>query len=144
MNKYNNSRQEISSYEFILFTAKHLINIYIHLFFYLLNKIKCFKYQHIIFLMSIIAISFNPSDENECEIPNSCHSNATCTNTDGSYTCACDTGYIGDGFMCTNVNECDDPTSCHENATCEDTPGSSICTCLVGFSGDGITCTSNT
>jgi hypothetical protein len=25
---------------------------------------------------------------------------ATCTNTQGSYTCACNTGYAGDGRQC--------------------------------------------
>ena len=35
-----------------------------------------------------------------------CDINAACTNTDGSFTCACDTGYSGNGTHCTNVNEC--------------------------------------
>ena len=30
-----------------------------------------------------------------------CHSNATCNNTDGSYTCTCNFAYSGDGFTCT-------------------------------------------
>ena len=29
-----------------------------------------------------------------------CHANATCNNTDGSYTCTCSTGYSGDGVTC--------------------------------------------
>ena len=29
-----------------------------------------------------------------------CHANATCNNTEGSYTCACNTGYYGDGVSC--------------------------------------------
>ena len=35
-----------------------------------------------------------------------CHGNATCTNTDGNYTCSCDNGYEGDGWECENINEC--------------------------------------
>ncbi|MBI1825238.1 MAG: hypothetical protein HY287_04485 [Planctomycetes bacterium] len=29
-----------------------------------------------------------------------CDANATCTNTPGGFTCACDTGSVGDGFTC--------------------------------------------
>ncbi|XP_078666293.1 uncharacterized protein LOC144908516 [Branchiostoma floridae x Branchiostoma belcheri] len=31
---------------------------------------------------------------------NNCHENARCSNTEGSYTCTCNSGYIGDGFFC--------------------------------------------
>ena len=38
------------------------------------------------------------TDINECDKhTDDCHHNATCFNTDGSYTCACNPGYIGDG-----------------------------------------------
>ena len=42
------------------------------------------------------------SDFNECiaETDN-CDTNATCTNTPGSFTCTCNQGYTGDGVMCT-------------------------------------------
>ena len=39
-------------------------------------------------------------DINECLQNSSCHLNATCNNTDGSYVCICDSGYNGDGFTC--------------------------------------------
>ena len=38
---------------------------------------------------------------NECnEGTDSCHDDATCHNTQGSYTCSCNTGYTGNGFSC--------------------------------------------
>ena len=45
------------------------------------------------------------TDIDECanDTLNNCSPNATCTNTNGSYTCTCDTGYTGDGFNCTGI-----------------------------------------
>ncbi len=38
------------------------------------------------------------TDDNECTIPShNCHAYATCTNTPGSFTCACNDGYTGNG-----------------------------------------------
>ena len=37
---------------------------------------------------------------NECAEGNKCHPNATCTDTDGSFTCTCRDGDAGDGFTC--------------------------------------------
>ena len=31
-----------------------------------------------------------------------CDTNAVCTNTPGSFTCACNAGYTGDGKLCTS------------------------------------------
>ena len=44
-------------------------------------------------------------DINECsQSPAVCHQNAICTNTKGSYSCQCETGYTGDGiFNCTGT-----------------------------------------
>ena len=43
-------------------------------------------------------------DVNECdEGTDECHSNATCSNTVGSYDCTCVLGYSGDGFNCTSM-----------------------------------------
>jgi len=79
-------------------------------------------------------------DVDECALgTDSCDSNATCANTYGSYTCECNTGYTGDGFVCSNVNEClSNP--CNVNATCTDTLGSFTCTCNSGYTGNGFSC----
>jgi len=36
-------------------------------------------------------------DVDECTGTNNCDSNASCTNTVGSYTCACNSGFVGTG-----------------------------------------------
>ena len=45
--------------------------------------------------------SFLLKDIDECETgANECDENANCFNTDGSYTCRCQTGFAGDGNLC--------------------------------------------
>jgi len=40
-------------------------------------------------------------DVDECAINDGgCDSNAECTNQPGSFTCTCNTGYIGNGLSC--------------------------------------------
>ena len=41
------------------------------------------------------------SDIDECKGNHSCHMNATCTNTDGSYICECHPRFYGNGQSCT-------------------------------------------
>ena len=38
-------------------------------------------------------------DINECR-SNPCDTNAMCTDVPGSFTCACNSGFSGDGFTC--------------------------------------------
>ena len=46
--------------------------------------------------------NMNFTDISECERGlDDCDPNATCTNTIGSYVCICNTGFTGDGVMCT-------------------------------------------
>ena len=35
-----------------------------------------------------------------------CAEQASCMDTEGSFTCTCDAGYEGDGFSCANIDEC--------------------------------------
>lgn len=72
----------------------------------------------------------------------SCDANAACTNTAGSFTCACNAGYEGTGMLCTDIDECAAGTAgCDANATCTNEPGSFSCACNEGYEGDGVTCT---
>ena len=48
-------------------------------------------------------VSQQTADVNECLL-NPCHVNADCNNTDGSFYCYCQSGYLGDGFQCTGAN----------------------------------------
>ena len=57
------------------------------------------------FLSEYIVIASNVCyfllDVDECSSSNvGCHANAFCQNTVGSYTCACNPGYSGNGFTC--------------------------------------------
>ncbi|WP_342377499.1 hypothetical protein NVS55_39350 [Myxococcus stipitatus] len=82
------------------------------------------------------------SDINECATNNGgCSSNATCTNSQGSYACACKPGYSGNGQQCDDINECaTNNGGCSSNATCTNSEGSFSCACKPGFEGDGQTC----
>lgn len=82
------------------------------------------------------------TDVDECAMgTDTCSDNASCQNTAGSFTCACNSGYEGDGMTCTDVDECATETdTCDDNATCTNTPGTFTCACNDGYSGDGMTC----
>ena len=38
-------------------------------------------------------------------MPSVCHSEADCTNTEGSFTCTCKSGYTGNGQLCTGMTD---------------------------------------
>ena len=72
-----------------------------------------------------------------------CDMNATCTDNIGSYDCSCNTGYLGDGFICEDINECNETSPMHNcdiNANCNNTDGNFTCTCHRGYTGDGVSC----
>ena len=55
--------------------------------------------------LSVFTLFFQKSlesillDFDECE-ESPCGLNATCNNTEGSYICSCNSGYVGDGLQC--------------------------------------------
>lgn len=64
-----------------------------------------------------------------------------CTNTDGSFLCSCDLGFVSNAALCDDVNECDvNNGGCSQ--ICINTVGSFQCLCEEGFQtgSDGRTC----
>ena len=84
---------------------------------------------------SILTLQFfifcpSHADVDECERnEDSCHENAQCINTEGSYTCSCNPGYTGDGINCTSklyiVTFCTIMVQDSSTVVCE----SSLCQC---------------
>ena len=82
-------------------------------------------------------------DVDECvEDSHNCHEDADCSNTEGSFTCACNAGYEDDtsapstavGTQCIDTDECASSVSdCDASATCNNTVGSFVCTCPAGM-----------
>uniref|UniRef100_A0A3B3DYG5 Signal peptide, CUB and EGF-like domain-containing protein 2 n=1 Tax=Oryzias melastigma TaxID=30732 RepID=A0A3B3DYG5_ORYME len=71
---------------------------------------------------------------NSCaEGSDSCHIDAICQTTQGSYKCTCKAGFKGDGKHCEDIDECDldfNGGCVHE---CNNIPGNYRCTCYDGF-----------
>lgn len=82
-------------------------------------------------------------DIDECLNVSACATLAICTNTPGSYTCACPPGFAGNALVaCNDINECLNATACAANrSTCVNAPGSYNCTCNAGYTGNGHVCT---
>eukprot|EP00118_Oscarella_pearsei_P019823 m.212910 g.212910 ORF g.212910 m.212910 type:complete len:524 (+) comp39780_c0_seq4:3132-4703(+) len=82
-------------------------------------------------------------DLDECDAGiDTCHENAICSNNDGSFSCLCQPGYIGDGHSCT-LNKClFGNHDCHKNADCTATVDGFTCQCKSGFYGNGKLCRS--
>eukprot|EP00744_Colponema_vietnamica_P001765 GILI01002885.1.p1 GENE.GILI01002885.1~~GILI01002885.1.p1 ORF type:complete len:746 (+),score=251.37 GILI01002885.1:570-2807(+) len=82
----------------------------------------------------------NCEDVDECASAwlNDCPSTATCTNTAGSFTCKCQSGYVFNTYTrkCEDINECNSPSSnvCDStNGFCVNTAGGYHCGCSVGY-----------
>ncbi len=79
-------------------------------------------------------------DHDECATPLACDANATCSNTAGGFTCACQTGFGGDGGSCFDIDECAIAGTCAINEVCANTQGSHSCSCSPGYATDGGAC----
>eukprot|EP00933_Yihiella_yeosuensis_P011793 TRINITY_DN1194_c0_g2_i3.p1 TRINITY_DN1194_c0_g2~~TRINITY_DN1194_c0_g2_i3.p1 ORF type:complete len:979 (+),score=154.06 TRINITY_DN1194_c0_g2_i3:145-3081(+) len=64
-----------------------------------------------------------------------CQANTSkCTNTWGSFLCACNAGYSGTGKECEDTNECTEQLdNCTLHSICTNTVGSYTCACKPGF-----------
>ena len=55
-------------------------------------------------LVALVSDALLLADINECETgSDNCDENAQCSNTKGSFTCYCESGYTGDGTECSMV-----------------------------------------
>ena len=66
-----------------------------------------------------------------------CHFDATCDNTESSFTCTCVKGFSGDGVKCSDIDEClTGSHSCdselESNSQCGEMIGSCDCFCKNG------------
>ena len=99
-------------------------------------------YIFVNFCFSLFALGQTCADINECLLAtHSCHDNALCSNTVGSFDCACQSGFSGNGSSCIDQNEClIHQHNCSEVAECQNTNGAYSCACTAGFQGDGLRC----
>jgi hypothetical protein len=94
--------------------------------------------------IALLTVLAPPADINECTTSaHNCDANADCSNTDGSFTCACKPGYEGDGVACAEIDECARGLSdCDPiGGTCTNTPGGWTCGCKAGYDSNNTACT---
>ena len=70
-------------------------------------------------------------DIDECLLANDCHENSKCVNSEGSFTCSCNSGYFGDGEKCIEGSCEDDMCPLNEECVASTTRD---CECKIGFS----------
>ena len=82
------------------------------------------------------------TDIDECAaVPRRCDTNATCSNSQGSFSCTCKPGWSGSGTTCADVDECAGNTdNCDAAATCTNTQGGFTCACPAPLVGNGTAC----
>ncbi|XP_060558687.1 uncharacterized protein LOC132718978 [Ruditapes philippinarum] len=88
----------------------------------------------------------NCLNDNECaEGMNSCPLYADCIDTDGSFNCECQEGFVPKGSAkrkCIDIDECAlNIHNCDVNADCINRPGTFDCRCKKNFRWNGTNCT---
>ena len=80
-------------------------------------------------------------DADECAMrTHRCDQHALCQNQSPGYSCVCQAGFEGDGYICEDVNECARVGVCAPDSVCTNAPGSYICTCKAGYTGTSGSC----
>ncbi|CAK8673846.1 unnamed protein product [Clavelina lepadiformis] len=75
-------------------------------------------------------------DIDECSDVDPCGINAGCSNTNGSFTCFCQPGFVNSPESnCVDINECENASlsHCPNTTLCMNTAGSFRCDCLPGL-----------
>ncbi|XP_064598653.1 latent-transforming growth factor beta-binding protein 4-like [Liolophura sinensis] len=87
----------------------------------------------VVSLLLAFSVTCNSQDRNECDGVSPCSHNADCVNTVGSYRCSCQSGFKGNGIVCTDIDECEQYPCGHRK--CQNTPGSYRCLseCIMGY-----------
>ena len=94
----------------------------------------------------VVSRGTNCTDIDECTATDAnahtCDPNAECDNEVGHFDCACNSGFLGGGYLpddpCIDIDECALGANCTANSQCVNLPGNYSCMCDAGFSGDGL------
>ena len=81
------------------------------------------------------------TDINECA-NETCGTHGHCNNFAGGFACACDTGYVGDGYTCAQAGQCATNNGGCAQLCAADSGGAAVCSCYPGFTASGSSCVS--
>ena len=92
------------------------------------------------FILDLESPDFSCTNENECN-NGICSENAVCIDSDGSFECECNSGWLlFDGSQCLDNDECDDTAPdfaddfcTGDNERCSNEPGGRSCVCIGGY-----------